>query len=112
MFGKSIGTLSDQPENREGIRLLGRAAKRNYVVAAMPALAHHGFERWLPGFRSLYLDRLKYLAFSKSQVQARMQEKGLTETGRRDIFSHLLHANILRLGKDSRCPSCSWRAIR
>jgi len=29
VFGKSFGTLGDKPENREGISLLGRAAKRN-----------------------------------------------------------------------------------
>lgn len=92
VFGKSFGTLGDKPENREGIHLLGRAAKRNYVVAAMPALAN-GFEKWLPGFRRLYLDRQKYLAFGKAQVMAR-KDDNMGETGRRDIFSFLLHAKV------------------
>ncbi|KAK1055152.1 hypothetical protein LTR74_015868 [Friedmanniomyces endolithicus] len=92
VFGKSFGTLGDKPENREGIRLLGRAAKRNYVVGAMPILAQRGLEKWLPFLRSLCLDRCKYLAFGKSQVLARTKENGFGESGRRDIFSYLLHA--------------------
>ncbi|KAK4544631.1 hypothetical protein LTR36_004203 [Oleoguttula mirabilis] len=104
VFGKSFGTLGDKPENREGIRLLGRAAKRNYVVAAMPALAKHGFEKWLPGFRSLYLDRLKYLAFGKAQVQARTKDHCFGETGRRDIFSFLLHAKDPESGEGFPMP--------
>lgn len=104
VFGKSFGTLGDQPQNREGIRLLGRAAKRNYVVAAMPVLAQHGLEKWLPGFRSLYLDRLKYLAFGKAQVQARTKENGFGETGRRDIFSFLLHAKDPETGEGFPLP--------
>ncbi|KAK0292415.1 hypothetical protein LTS00_007892 [Friedmanniomyces endolithicus] len=63
VFGKSFGTLGDKPENREGTSLLGRSAKRNYVVGAMPILAQRGLEKWLPFLRSLYLDRCKYLAF-------------------------------------------------
>lgn len=98
VFGKSFGTLGEKPENREGIRLLGRAARRNYTVAAMPALAQYGFEKWLPGLRSLYLDRLKYLAFGKAQVQGRMKDKGFGETGRTDIFSFLLHAKDPQTG--------------
>ncbi|KAK5121604.1 hypothetical protein LTR85_004776 [Meristemomyces frigidus] len=104
VFGRSFGTLGDKPENREAIRLLGRAAKRNYVVAAMPALARHGFEKWLPGFRSLYLDRLKYLAFGKAQVQTRTKENGFGETGRRDIFSFLLHAKDPETGEGFPMP--------
>ncbi|TKA72850.1 hypothetical protein B0A55_07699 [Friedmanniomyces simplex] len=92
VFGKSFGTLGDKPENRQGVWLLGRAAKRNYVVAAMPVLAQRGLERWLPCLRSLYLDRCRYLAFGKAQVMARMKENGFGESGRRDIFSFLLHA--------------------
>ncbi|KAK1811093.1 hypothetical protein LTR12_014525 [Friedmanniomyces endolithicus] len=92
VFGKSFGTLGDKPENREGIRLLGRAAKRNYVVGAMPLLAQRGLEKWLPFLRSLYLDRCKYLAFGKAQVLARTKEIGFGESGRRGIFSYLLHA--------------------
>ncbi|TKA45830.1 hypothetical protein B0A54_03515 [Friedmanniomyces endolithicus] len=76
VFGKSFGTLGDKPENREGIRLLGRAAKRNYVVGAMPILAQRGLEKWLPFLRGLYLDRCKYLAFGKAQVLARTKENG------------------------------------
>ncbi|KAK0348013.1 hypothetical protein LTR59_000496 [Friedmanniomyces endolithicus] len=92
VFGKSFGTLGDKPENREGIRLLGRAAKRNYVVGAMPLLAQRGLEKWLPFLGSLYLDRCKYLAFGKAQVLARTKENGFGESGRRDIFSYLLYA--------------------
>jgi len=94
VFGKSFGTLGEHPENREGIRLLGRAARRNYVIAAMPSLAGTA-EKWLPPFRQLYLDRAKYLAFGKAQVQARTMEKGFGEMGRRDIFSFLLHAKVI-----------------
>ncbi|KAK3671598.1 hypothetical protein LTR78_008521 [Recurvomyces mirabilis] len=85
VFGKSFGTLGDEPENRAAIRLLGRAARRNYTVAAMPALAQYGIEKYLPFLRGLYHDRAKYLAFGKGQ-------NGLGESGRRDIFSYLLHA--------------------
>ncbi|KAK0365469.1 hypothetical protein LTR91_005959 [Friedmanniomyces endolithicus] len=92
VFGKSFGTLGDKPENREGIRLLGRAAKRNYVVGAMPILAQRGLEKWLPFLRSRYLDRCKCLAFGKAQVLARTKENGFGESSRRDIFSYLLHA--------------------
>lgn len=97
VFGRSFGTLGERPENREGIRLLGRAARRNYVVAAMPALVR--YERWLPYLRGLYLDRAKYLAFGKKQVMARQQEHGAGETGRRDIFSFLLHAKVRLLAE-------------
>lgn len=94
VFSKSFGTLGDSPRNREGIRLLGQAAKRNYVVAAMPSLISSHAERWLPGLRSLYNDRSKYLAFGKAQAMARMKDNGFGETGRRDIFSFLLHAKV------------------
>lgn len=92
--GRSFGTLGDKPENRDAIHLLGRAAKRNYTVAAMPALAHYGVERYLPVFRALYRDRAKDLAFSKAQVMARAKENGFGENRRRDIFSYLLHAQV------------------
>ncbi|KAK4889667.1 hypothetical protein LTR27_011559 [Elasticomyces elasticus] len=92
VFSKSFNALGGNLKNREGIRLLGRAAKRNYVVAAMPILAQRGLEKWLPFLRSLYLDRAKYLAFGKAQAMARMKENGFGESGRRDIFSFLLHA--------------------
>ncbi|KAK4554120.1 hypothetical protein LTR86_008961 [Recurvomyces mirabilis] len=92
VFGRSFGTLGDKPENRDAIRLLGRAARRNYTVAAMPVLAQYGVEKYLPFLRGLYRDRAKYLAFGKGQVLARAKENGLDEGGRRDIFSYLLHA--------------------
>ncbi|EMC96471.1 hypothetical protein BAUCODRAFT_33830 [Baudoinia panamericana UAMH 10762] len=104
VFGKSFGTLGDKPENREGIRLLGQAAKRNYVVAAMPVLAQRGLEKWLPFLRSLYLDRQKYLAFGKAQVMARTKENGFGESGRRDIFSYLLHAKDPETGQGFPLP--------
>lgn len=129
VFGKSFVTLDDHPENRKGIRLLGRAARRNYTVAAMPMLAQLHLERYLPLIRSLYLDRLKYLAFGRAQVQARMKESGGGETGRSDIFSFLLHAKAGRHGdvisngiltchrtprqaRVSRFQSCGWKATR
>lgn len=98
VFGRSFHTLK-KPDNRRGIFLLGRAARRNYVVAAMPSLLYTGLEKVLPLLRGLYLDRCQYLAFGKKQVMERTKEGGFgqpgspsMESGRRDIFSFLLHA--------------------
>jgi cytochrome P450 len=106
VFGKSFGTLGDQPENREGIHLLGRAARRNYTVAAMPALLHYGLEKWIPPFRSLYEDRNQYLAFGMKQVMTKTKERaeGLTESGRQDIFSFLLEAKDPETGQGFPMP--------
>jgi cytochrome P450 len=97
VFGRSFGTLGDRPENRNGIYLLGRAARRNYVVAAMPMLLYTGAEKILPILRGLYADRSKYLAFGKRQVMERTKDSKASgsprlESGRRDIFSFLLNA--------------------
>jgi cytochrome P450 len=92
VFGKSFGTLAAKPENRDAIRLLGRAARRNYTVGAMPLLHKLGIERWLPPFRGLFLDRLQYLAFGKRQVVERSQNTSLDNSGRKDIFHYLLSA--------------------
>jgi len=92
VFGKSFGTLAANPENRNAIRLLGRAARRNYTVACMPFLHQSGLERWLPPFRGLFLDRLQYLAFGKRQVVERSQNTSLDNSGRKDIFHYLLSA--------------------
>lgn len=92
VFGKSFGTLGEKPENRHAIHLLGRAARRNYTVAAMPALYRTGLEKYIPPFRGLWKDRAKYLAFGKGQVMQRMADKSFGETGRKDIFSYLLTA--------------------
>lgn len=104
VFGRSFGTLGDKPENRAGIFLLGRAARRNYVVAAMPALLYTGLEKYLPLLRGLFLDRNQYLAFGKRQVMERTKETGqsgspLMESGRRDIFSFLLNAKDPETGQ-------------
>ncbi|WPG97869.1 Hypothetical protein R9X50_00065100 [Acrodontium crateriforme] len=104
VFGKSFGTLGAHPENREGIRLLGRAAKRNYIVAAMPALITTGAEKWLPGLSSLYWDRLKYFAFGKAQVMARTKEHAKGDTGRKDIFSFLMRAKDPETGEGFPMP--------
>ncbi|EME47424.1 hypothetical protein DOTSEDRAFT_123996 [Dothistroma septosporum NZE10] len=109
VFGRSLGTLGEKPENRQAIFLLGRAARRNYVVAAMPALLYTGLEKWVPLLRGLYLDRCKYLAFGKKQVMERTKEQGqngspLMETGRRDIFSFLLHAKDPESGEGMPMP--------
>lgn len=103
-FGKSFGTLGDRPENRKGIFLLGRAARRNYVVAAMPALISTGAEKVLPILRGLFVDRGKYLAFGKQKVMERTQESKAAgnpamESGRRDIFSFLLTAKDPETGQ-------------
>lgn len=65
----------------------------------MPALLYTGLEKVLPLLRGLYLDRCQYLAFGKKQVMERTKEGGFgqpgspsMESGRRDIFSFLLHA--------------------
>jgi cytochrome P450 len=92
VFGRSFGTLAAKPENRDAIRLLGRAARRNYTVAAMPFLHKFGLERWLPPFRGLFLDRLQYLAFGKRQVVERSQTPSIDNSGRKDIFHYLLGA--------------------
>lgn len=92
VFGKSFGTLTATPESRNAIRLLGRAARRNYTVACMPFLHQTGLERWLPPFRGLFLDRLQYLAFGKRQVVERSQNTSLDNSGRKDIFHYLLGA--------------------
>lgn len=106
VFGKSFGTLGEIPENREGIRLLSRAARRNYTVAALPELLYLGLEKWIPPFRGLYLDRNKYFAFGKKQVMERTKEKqaGLAETGRRDIFSYLINAKDPETGEGMPMP--------
>lgn len=111
VFGASFGTLGDKPENREGIHLLTRAAKRNYVVAAMPDLAYYGIEKWLPGFRGLYLDRLKYLAFGKAQLVARQARdaKG-SDDGRKDIFGFLLRAKDPETGLETPLPELYMEA--
>lgn len=102
VFGKSFGTLGSHMPNRKAIFLLGRAARRNYVVAAMPALVSTGLEKFLPVLRGLYRDRCQYLAFGKQQVvkvmerQQQEQQKSGDEdnslTKRKDIFSLLLTA--------------------
>ena len=95
-----MGTQGSQPENREAIRLLGQAARRNYTVAAFPPLMHRGIEKWLPPFREVYEDRNKYLAFSKKQVMERSarEEKG-EGSDRKDIFSFMLHAKDPETGE-------------
>lgn len=90
VFGEPFRTLSGNEESQEGIRLLGRAARRNYTVAAMPSLVSLKVERWLPPLRRLYQDRNKYLAFGKKRVMART--KKTTSADGSDIFSFLLHA--------------------
>lgn len=108
VFGKSFGTLGSHMPNRKAIFLLGRAARRNYVVAAMPALVSTGLEKFLPVLRGLYRDRCQYLAFGKQQVvkvmerqQQEQQKRGggdddddnkTSLTKRKDIFSLLLTA--------------------
>lgn len=86
--------------------MLGRAARRNYTVAAMPALLYWGLEKWVPPFRGLFLDRNQYLAFGKRQVIVRTKDKenGFGETGRRDIFSFLLHAKDHETGQGFPMP--------
>lgn len=103
VFGRSFGTLGDKPENRRGIFLLGRAARRNYVVGAMPALLYTGLEKILPILRGLYLDRCQYLAFGKKQVMERAKA-GLDDKGRKDIFSFLLHAKDPETGEGMPMP--------
>lgn len=110
VFGRSFNTLQ-KSENRRGIFLLGRAARRNYVVAAMPALLYSGLEKVLPLLRGLYLDRCQYLAFGKKQVMERTKEGGFgqpgspsMESGRRDIFSFLLHAKDPETGEGMPMP--------
>lgn len=103
VFGKSFGTLGSHMPNRKAIFLLGRAARRNYVVAAMPALVSTGLEKFLPILRGLYRDRCQYLAFGKQQVvkvmerqsqekQKRSDDDDNSLTKRKDIFSLLLTA--------------------
>lgn len=108
VFGRSFGTLGEKPENRRGIFLLGRAARRNYTVAAMPALLYTGLEKVLPLLRGLYLDRCQYLAFGKKQVMERTTEHAKAgpqmETGRKDIFSFLLHAKDPETGDGMPMP--------
>jgi cytochrome P450 len=99
VFGKSFGTLAAKPENRDAIRLLGRAARRNYTIGAMPFLHKSGLERWLPPFRGLHLDRLQYLAFGKRQVVERSQDTSLENSGRKDIFHYLLGARDPETGE-------------
>ena len=99
VFGRSFGTLGEKPENRDAIRLLGRAAQRNYVIGAMPWLGKSGIEKYLPPFRSLWNDRCQYLAFGKRQVMERTQDTSFGESGRSDIFSYLLHAKDPETGE-------------
>jgi cytochrome P450 len=86
--------------------LLGRAARRNYTVGAMPALLHSGIEKYLPPFRGMYQDRGRYLAFGKKQVMARTKDRadGLTDSGREDIFSFLLKAKDPETGESMEMP--------
>lgn len=100
VFGKSMGTLGSHPENREAIRLLGQAARRNYTVAAYPPLMYYGLEKWLPPFKKIYEDRCKYLAFGKKSVMERTErDEKEGDTGRRDIFSFMLHARDPETGQ-------------
>lgn len=99
VFGKSFGTLGEKPENRDAIRLLGRAARRNYIVGATPFLYKSGLERWIPPFRGLWLDRLHYFAFGRRQVVERTANKTLDDAGRKDIFHYLLHARDPETGE-------------
>lgn len=100
VFGKSMGTLGDLPEKREAIRLLGQAARRNYTVAAYPPLMYYGLEKWVPPFRKIYQDRCKYLAFGKQSVMERTErDKKEGDTGRKDIFSFMLHARDPETGQ-------------
>jgi cytochrome P450 len=103
VFGRSFGTMGEKPENRRGIFLLGRAARRNYTVAAMPALISTGLEKYLPVLRGLYLDRCQYLAFGKKQVMERAKD-GFQDDGRKDIFSFLLHAKDPESGEGMPMP--------
>lgn len=99
VFGKSFGTLGARSENRDAIRLLGRAARRNYVIGAMPFLYKSGLERWMPPFRGLWLDRLRYFAFGRRQVLDRTNDKALDDAGRKDIFHYLLHSKDPETGE-------------
>lgn len=99
VFGKSFGTLGQRLENRDAIHLLGRAARRNYTVGAMPFLHRTGLERWIPPFRGLCLDRLQYFAFAKRQVIERSQNTSLDTSGRKDIFHYLLNAKDPETGE-------------
>lgn len=99
VFGKSFGTLGASPENRDAIRLLGRAARRNYTIGAMPLLHRSGLERWIPPLRGLWLDRLQYLAFGKRQVIERSSNTSLDSSGRKDIFHYLLNAKDPETGE-------------
>ncbi|GAB7359126.1 hypothetical protein MBLNU230_g5194t1 [Neophaeotheca triangularis] len=92
VFGRPFGTIGAKPENREAIRLLSIAARRNYTTATMPFLHRTGAEKYLPFFRTLWLERLQYLAFGKKQVQQRTQDRALANCHRKDIFSFLLNA--------------------
>lgn len=65
------GVLGGDQEIGEGVCLLERAARTNYVVAAMSASARYGFKGSFPGFYSLHLHSLWYLACEKAHVQAR-----------------------------------------
>lgn len=95
-----MGTLGSQPENREAIRLLGQAARRNYTVAAFPPLMYYNLEKWLPPFRKIYQDRNKYLAFGKKSVMERTErEKEEGDTERKDIFYFMLHARDPETGQ-------------
>lgn len=118
VFGKSFGTLGSHILNRKAIFLLGRAARRNYVVAAMPALVSTGLEKFLPVLRGLYRDRCQYLAFGKQQVVKVMERQQQEQqecsgddddnnnslTKRKDIFSLLLTAQDPNTGDNIPLP--------
>ena len=107
MFGKSLNTLGGDQDSRYAIHLLGRAARRNYAVAAVPPLAHWGVEKWLPPFKSLYQDRNDYLDFGKKQVWARTareKESPSAESQRKDIYSFLLSAKDPETGEGFPTP--------
>ena len=110
VFGKSFGTLAAKPENRDAIRLLGRAARRNYTIGAMPFLHKSGLERWLPPFRGLFLDRLQYLALEN--VKSWNGLKTLRSRIRDEkTFSTISWAQgTQRLAKACRGVICGWRA--
>lgn len=99
VFGKSFGTLGATPENRDAIFWLGRAARRNYTIGAMPFLHRSGLEKWIPPFRGLWFDRLQYLAFGKRQVVKRSNNTSIDSSGRKDIFHYLLNAKDPETGE-------------
>lgn len=73
--------------SREGIRLLCRAARCNYVVAALPALADWEIEQWLPLGACIALGNGIWRVGMHRCKRRRKRKKGKEKKGEGGLYS-------------------------